>query len=66
MLREKALPSIREHAAKIETPLEKHGTGEAMVKLPLYDNVSLRSSNRARVAGATPGLTSATLRPGIA
>jgi hypothetical protein len=48
VLREKALPSMREHANVIEARLERHGPGEATVRLSLTDEVFLRSSTWAR------------------
>jgi hypothetical protein len=47
-LREKALPSMREHANLIEEQLERHGPGEATVRLSLTDDVVLCSSSWAR------------------
>jgi hypothetical protein len=48
MLREKALPSMLEHADSLEQQLEQHGPGESTVRLRLTDDVFLRSSNWAR------------------
>jgi hypothetical protein len=48
VLREKGLPSMREHADCLEQQLERHGPGEAMVRLSLTDDVFLRSYNWAR------------------
>ncbi len=47
-LREKALPSMLEHANVIEEQLERHGPGEPTVRLSLTDDVFLRSSTWAR------------------
>ena len=49
MLREKALPYMREHADHIERLLERHGPDESMVRLSLTDDVFLRSSDWARL-----------------
>jgi hypothetical protein len=54
VLREKALPSMLEHANVIEAQLERHGSGEAMTRLSLTDDVFLRSSNWARVQLGIP------------
>ena len=48
MLREKALPSMLEHADHIERLLEQHGPGEPTVPLSLTDDVFPRSSTWAR------------------
>ncbi len=48
VLREKALPSMLEHANVIEEQLERHGPGESTVRLSLTDDVFLRSYNWAR------------------
>ena len=45
VLREKALPSMMEHADRIERLLERHGPDESMVTLSLTDGVFLRSFN---------------------
>jgi hypothetical protein len=44
LLREKALPSMLEHANVIEEQLERHGPDEPTVRLSLTDDVSLRFS----------------------
>jgi hypothetical protein len=49
VLREKALPSVPEHATVIEEQLEQHGPGELMLRLSLTDDVFLRSHNWARL-----------------
>jgi hypothetical protein len=49
VLREKAVPSMLEHANVIEEQLERHGPDEPTVRLSLTDNVFLRSYNWARV-----------------
>jgi hypothetical protein len=51
VLREKALPSMLEHANVIEEQLERHGPDEATVRLSLTDAVFLCSSNWALAAG---------------
>jgi hypothetical protein len=43
VLREKALPSMREHANVLEEQLERHGPDEPAVRLRLADDVFLRS-----------------------
>jgi hypothetical protein len=48
VLREKALPSMLEHANVIEEQLERHGPGESTVRLHLTDEVFPRSSTWAR------------------
>ena len=48
MLREKALPSMVEHADRIEAQLERHGPGEGRVTLALNEDVSYSSYNIAR------------------
>ena len=48
VLREKGLPSMREHADYLEWHLEQHGPDEVTVRLVLTDDVFLRSSNWAR------------------
>jgi hypothetical protein len=47
-LREKAVPSMLEHADRLEQQLERHGPDEATVRLSLTDDVFLRSSTWAR------------------
>jgi hypothetical protein len=54
MLREKALPSMLEHANVIEELLERHGPDEPMVRLSLTDDVFLRSDNWARLQLGIP------------
>ena len=53
-LREKALPSMLEHADALEQQLEQHGPGEPTVRLSLTDDVFLRSYNWARVQLGIP------------
>jgi hypothetical protein len=53
-LREKALPSMLEHANVIEEQLEQHGPDEPTVRLSLSDDVFLRSYNWARVQPGIP------------
>jgi hypothetical protein len=48
ILREKALPSMLEHANVIEEQLERHRPAEPTVRLGLTDDVFLRSYNWAR------------------
>ncbi len=48
VLREKALPSMLEHADSLEQQLERHGPDETTVRLSLTDDVFLRSYNWAR------------------
>ena len=45
VLREKALPSMLEHANVIEEQLERHGPDEPMVRLSLTDDVFPRFYN---------------------
>jgi hypothetical protein len=54
VLREKALPSMLEHANVIEEQLEQHGPGEPTVWLSLTDDVFLRSCSWARVQLGIP------------
>jgi hypothetical protein len=54
VLREKALPSMLEHADYLEQQLEQHGPSEATVRLSLTDDVFLRSSNWAWVQLGIP------------
>jgi hypothetical protein len=54
VLREKALPSMREHADHSERLLEQHAPGDATVRLSLTDDVFLRSSNWAWVQLGIP------------
>ena len=54
VLRAKALPSMREHANIIERLLERDGADEPLVTLSLTDDVSLRSSNGARLELGIP------------
>ena len=48
VLREKALPSMLEHANVIEEQLERHGPDEPKVRLSLTDDAFLRSYNWTR------------------
>ncbi len=48
VLREKALPYMREHADQLEQQLEQHPPDQAMVTLALTEDLFLRSSNWAR------------------
>jgi hypothetical protein len=48
VLREKGLRHMPEHANVIEEQLERHGPGEATVRLSLTDDLFLRSSTWAR------------------
>src|SRR5918993_5083523 len=50
ILREKALPSMLEHATVIDEQLERHGPGEPTGQLRLADDVFLRSYTWARRA----------------
>jgi hypothetical protein len=54
VLREKALPSMLEHADRFEQQLERHGPDEPTVRLSLTDDVFLRSYNWARVQLGIP------------
>jgi hypothetical protein len=45
VLREKALPSMLEHADYLEQRLERHGPDEPTVRLSLTDDMFLRSFN---------------------
>jgi hypothetical protein len=54
VLREKALPSVPEHAIVIEEQLERHGPDEPIVRLSLTDDVFLRSYNWARLQLGIP------------
>lgn len=54
VLRAKQLPYMREHADDIARLLERHAPDEPMVTLYLTDDVSLRSSNGARLALGIP------------
>lgn len=48
VLREKALPYMREHADSLEQQLERHGRDEPTVRLSLTGDVFLRFYNWAR------------------
>jgi hypothetical protein len=51
VLREKALPCMREHANYLEQQLERHGPDESTVRLSLTDDVFPRSYNWALAVG---------------
>jgi hypothetical protein len=53
-LREKALPSMLEHANVIEEQLQRHAPDEPTVRLSLTDDVFLRSSSWARLQPGIP------------
>jgi hypothetical protein len=65
VLREKALPSMLEHADHLEQQLERHGPGESVVRLSLTDDVFLRSSNWARIRLTRRARSRPDLRQGI-
>jgi hypothetical protein len=48
-LREKGLPSMLEHADRLELQVEQHPLDQATVTLHLTEDMLLRSSNWARV-----------------
>ena len=57
VLREKALPSMLEHANVVEEQLERHPDQhppDAVVRLSLTDDVYLRSDNSARLQMGIP------------
>jgi hypothetical protein len=54
VLREKALPSMLEHANTVEQQLERRGPGEPTVRLSLTDAGFLGSYNRARLRMGIP------------
>lgn len=54
VLRKKGVPYMLEHANVIEEQLERHGSGESVVRLSLTDDVFLRSYNWARVQLGIP------------
>jgi len=54
VLREKGLPPMLDHAESLEHHLERHGPGEATVRLSLTDDVFLRSDTWARVQLGIP------------